>query len=820
MSTSGEFIVELNEALIPFRQQEYGNAASMLECVAEKWNFPVSAVAPLVRSLVQIGNVRKAKERLRQGIRANPSSMRLLALRGDIWAVIEGELEKGIEIYRNALRCKECDLVEAGNIEYIRVRLASLLFRTGESEQGIRGVDEVLARAPERLIRKAALFCTDMFTVQEYGVAVVLFQKLLKQDPSCHHALCELAKAYLYLLRHDEAIQILRDAITHAPGEMSLYATLGGIYEELKCSDDAEAVYLQALQLNGDASPIRYRLSYMALAKGEEEKACAYFSPDNPAPEFAGQEIVRYAVIRNDVDLLDTFHLDEKWKRLFTYHMLNPAMRPVLYPGFNRFSEQTVQPALHLKNSAFVFIDAASPRANFIDGRRRVVNKPMHYTRSVHVFGPCTPHSALADECTVVSQLQQLLNERAKESVRVVDYSVQLIGDVGLQNYFLQFLDAELAEGDTVIFFHHPHTPITNAEKKYYQCICDMLVQKHIRFLCLLSPLAPWSGERSAREEALAETYLYDKNVVSRNKTVLFESGIVDLDLSRLFDRPHSMGEVFTDWSHVNHVGNKRIAEAICELILREKEQIPLNICESAGKKGEIEKIKTHAVCHLAKVVNKQVCGNRELATWLRKVKNGNFRARKDTGAIVMNCNPFTKGHLFLIEEALQRVKGLYVFVVEEERSVFPFADRFRLVQEGIRHVRERVTVIPSGQFIISNFTFPHYFSKEAVPIPVDSTNDLMIFGALIAPALNIGHRFVGDEPACVVTRSYNTQMLSLLPDMGIEVHVVPRVAGDDGVPISASTVRQAFREKDWPRIQTLTPACTYDFLSRVGEGR
>ncbi len=54
------------------------------------------------------------------------------------------------------------------------------------------------------------------------------------------------------------------------------------------------------------------------------------------------------------------------------------------------------------------------------------------------------------------------------------------------------------------------------------------------------------------------------------------------------------------------------------------------------------------------------------------------------SGAIVMNANPFTLGHLYLAEYAAARCHILHVFVVEEDRSIFPFPIRLELVRPRI----------------------------------------------------------------------------------------------------------------------------------------
>lgn len=45
-------------------------------------------------------------------------------------------------------------------------------------------------------------------------------------------------------------------------------------------------------------------------------------------------------------------------------------------------------------------------------------------------------------------------------------------------------------------------------------------------------------------------------------------------------------------------------------------------------------------------------------------------------GAAVMNCNPFTLGHRYLIEQAAKECDRLYVFVLSEDKSRFSVADR------------------------------------------------------------------------------------------------------------------------------------------------
>ncbi|MBQ3434932.1 MAG: adenylyltransferase/cytidyltransferase family protein [Selenomonadaceae bacterium] len=185
---------------------------------------------------------------------------------------------------------------------------------------------------------------------------------------------------------------------------------------------------------------------------------------------------------------------------------------------------------------------------------------------------------------------------------------------------------------------------------------------------------------------------------------------------------------------------------------------------------------------------------------------------RPQIGALVMNCNPFTLGHQYLVEYAAARVDKLYIFVVEEDKSQFPFADRIELVKQGVKHL-SNVEVLPSGKFIISQTTFSGYFNKaELQDVQVDSSEDVEIFGREIAPTLGITIRFAGEEPTDNVTRQYNETMKEILPRYGVEFCEIPRKEFD-GEPISASKVRVALKVGDFDKIKKLVPYSTLRYL-------
>ncbi|MDD3368777.1 MAG: [citrate (pro-3S)-lyase] ligase [Lachnospiraceae bacterium] len=179
--------------------------------------------------------------------------------------------------------------------------------------------------------------------------------------------------------------------------------------------------------------------------------------------------------------------------------------------------------------------------------------------------------------------------------------------------------------------------------------------------------------------------------------------------------------------------------------------------------------------------------------------------------AIVMNANPFTLGHLYLVEKAGAENDLVHLFIVSEDSSLVPFAVRKKLIREGTAHL-SNICYHDSGPYIISNATFPSYFQKdENAVIEGHARLDLTIF-VQIAKALHINNRYVGEEPNSIVTGIYNQIMAEELPAHEIACTIVPRKESGDQV-ISASTVRTALKNQDLQTLQALVPESTYRYF-------
>jgi [citrate (pro-3S)-lyase] ligase len=183
-----------------------------------------------------------------------------------------------------------------------------------------------------------------------------------------------------------------------------------------------------------------------------------------------------------------------------------------------------------------------------------------------------------------------------------------------------------------------------------------------------------------------------------------------------------------------------------------------------------------------------------------------------DVGAVVVNCNPFTRGHRSLIERAASRCGRLYVFVLQADKSYFPAAVRFDLVKKGTADLKN-VAVVRSGPYIISEATFPTYFLKEkSRATEIHARLDLTLFAEKLCPAFGIRARFAGTEPYCAVTSLYNGMMRLVLPPLGTAFEELPRLE-TGGRAISASSVREALRTDDREALGSLLPETTIDYL-------
>lgn len=204
--------------------------------------------------------------------------------------------------------------------------------------------------------------------------------------------------------------------------------------------------------------------------------------------------------------------------------------------------------------------------------------------------------------------------------------------------------------------------------------------------------------------------------------------------------------------------------------------------------------------------------GHPGIAEYCQYLKSQAETANSNVSAIVMNCNPFTLGHLYLIETASVQSHKVFVLLVQEDLSIFPFDVRYKLACEGTAHL-PNVKVIPGGRYVISSLTFPSYFTKDPKLAYAHSAIDVEIFLKHIVPTLGIKKRYIGTEPFSPVTEIYNKTIKEHLVPAGIEVVELARLE-KSGTAVSASHVRHLLSQGNITAVKELVPQSTYNYLT------
>ena len=222
------------------------------------------------------------------------------------------------------------------------------------------------------------------------------------------------------------------------------------------------------------------------------------------------------------------------------------------------------------------------------------------------------------------------------------------------------------------------------------------------------------------------------------------------------------------------------------------------------------------------------------------------LRSHQAAGVIVMNANPFTLGHRYLVEQAAGFIassreisprdpsglgrndntsvilsgarraesKNLVVIPVREDLSLFPYSERLEMIRKGSEGLAD---VVEGSDYQISAATFPTYFLKDLSDAAETQMRlDIDLFGRHIAPALGASVRFVGSEPADPLTARYNALMKEMLPAYGVQVVEIPRMKGSNGYFVKASRVRALLDQGRYRAAAALTPASTHPYLLAV----
>lgn len=397
--------------------------------------------------------------------------------------------------------------------------------------------------------------------------------------------------------------------------------------------------------------------------------------------------------------------------------------------------------------------DFTSKYVNVIEGQRVVCYQPENYKRTIHVYGRCGAFGyAVEDKNSLPSQIQLQLNNHGITDVRVVNHGLWGGEDEFLEHNFLNDC-VGYKEGDIILFY-----------------------MKHIDKRLLRH----WEEAGVKYKEITHEWHEYPEAKWC------------------FYDKP----------GHMNHIGYQHVAEIIVADLIKQKftgKAIDEGLYASFNSEYLKAYLKNNNNSDFYKEINDYTASILEDYPLTDEIK--------ECGSIVMNCNPFTKGHRYLIEYAAKQVDRLYIFVVKEDKSFFKYDDRYEMVKQGTADLKN-VAVVSSGKFIISSLTFPEYFMKDYVKEKnFDVSIDVETFCKYIAPPLRIMKRFAGEEPFDPVTLNYNENMHRILPRYGMEFCEIPRLALDDRRVINATEVRRLLKERNFDAIKEYVPESTVTIL-------
>lgn len=421
----------------------------------------------------------------------------------------------------------------------------------------------------------------------------------------------------------------------------------------------------------------------------------------------------------------------------------------------NKYSEKYIKklkqiPQVVKIGDRFCHIDFNSEYINVKNGFRATKFQPQNYSRSIHFYGRCGAFGyAVEDGETIPSYIQKMIIDRGYNDIRVVNHGLWGGEDSMIDHNFL-FELKDFNEEDIVVFYrYHFNEEVMEYLESYGLWYKDITIDWH--------------------KYSEASWCFYDKP------------------------------------GHMNSIGYRNAAEIIVLDLISKKMK---------AKDVKKELYENNRTSYLDDYIKKNY--NADFDEKIKQYISGIRRVKaigKNNGAIVMNCNPFTLGHRYLIEYASKKVDYLYIFIVEENKSLFDYKDRYEMVIEGVKDIKN-VIVVPSGKFIISSYTFPEYFIKDFVKEKnVDVSKDLDIFCKYIAPGLSIKKRFVGQEPIDYVTKQYNDEMKITLPKYSIQIEEIERKRTADLELISASKVRKLMLEGDFNSIKEYVPETTYRIL-------
>ena len=497
------------------------------------------------------------------------------------------------------------------------------------------------------------------------------------------------------------------------------------------------------------------------------------------------------------------------------------------YNAVDNYSDEYLEsisylPNMYYQGSNLTNADYKSDYVNIVGALRYTAeNEDLDDTKlTVHFFGDSRFYGLyVEDKYTIPS----IVNNET--GLRCINYGVHGTSIYDIRG---QIENSDAKAGDIVIINNgfiksekcYPLEMVNRAVIEEIVALNELCISKELLFiLCVL----PDCGDKKSLTEQEKRFCLYQElqKIESPNSKykslaadwtyvipILQVQGICCCNIIPVVEK-YTDTEIFVDYIHFSPNGNKLIAKELSKYINATA------YMKNRESKIEFKELKDE----YARIINERkgdltskFFDNEKFENFLMDLNRISSGKSSEAVVIVMNANPFTLGHLYILEEASRRFPYVYVLAVQEAQTAIPFEDRIELIIKGTKHLNN-ISIIPSSEFVVSTVTLPEYFNKDKEQmITVDASRDICLFVDYVMPALNVSTRVAGDEPYCRVTREYNRQIKETFEKKGKHFIQIERKKSHD-IYISASKVRRALVDGDFDTIKSFVPITTYDYL-------
>ena len=817
------------------QQQKYQEALQVFEQARQRFPNRPQGYNRAAKACMALGDYKQAEHICQTGIQHCPQDITLLISLADCF-LQQGRRQEAFSLFEHARQ-------QFPNSPQGYSLAAKAYLNMGDFEQ----VEQLCRLGIQNCTLSAELFVvlgTCFLRQQKYQEAVLLLEQMRQQFPNRPQGYSLAAKACMAQKDYAQAERLCWLGIQNCPQAVAPRLTLAEYFLSQKDVTSAAAEFEQICKLFPDNINGYTRATQIYMTQKNYVKA---------------EEICRTGIQNcpQDASLICTYakilyHKDGAQK---AYSYLAESLKK--FPSDISITTAMLELAPYLEKDVLPTINAPE-KFNDINGATVIFHRTMADSTD-KIDEILQQHNFNQD---IYDKLKLVLNKKAKAYEEISNYNVTFLSlgtqcgtsrflsqwgltarkgnftdrlpfDLGrhplpsviqiLQNDFQDYADNQYIEKKeyfthtkyNIIFNHDNILDYTDSRE-----FCSVLEKRVAAFHdCINTPtfLLCINGQKLTepqieaflncdllRKKHITMLYVYKNGATSSENITYEEHGALFLlGISFPENYTKSLQLLFTDTKQI----------FIHDSLLKNQFKILDTIIDIVKKRFSKATEKRTKTADVLDSYYQEVFHNIKMQHFIDNIKK-EIGASHNNGCIVMNCNPFTNGHLHLIEYAAQQVDKLIIFVVEEDLSFFKFKDRIELVKNGTKHIGN-VVVVPSGKFIISTTTFPEYFFKDNPDVgTVDAANDILLFAKHIAPALNITTRFVGEEPFCKVTNSYNSQMRTILPQHNISFREIPRHTYG-GSAISASAVRRFLKNNDFDSIKKIVPEATYLFLKK-----